>query len=411
MKKLLTLCLLIPVFVQAQQKRVLFIGNSYTSYNNLPNLFKSVALSFGDSLIVDSNVPGGYTFQQHSGNATTLQKIAQGNWDYVILQAQSQEPSFSPAQVAAQTYPYAKNLCDSIRFYNPCTEPVFYMTWGRKNGDASNCAAYPVICTYEGMQMRLRQSYLEMGDDNNATVAPIGVAWKKVRDTDSTINLYNADGSHPSLWGSYLAACVFYSTLFNKNCQGAWIPASLNADTAQLIQSIASSVVLDSLPKWYLGNLQVPAFSATVNGYTVTFTDNSINPGAVNWEFGDGNSGEGASIQHTYADSGWYSFTHTITNACFSDTNTESIYIAYSPQTALTHPDTQTQLFVRNHQIFVQSDIALHQVMITDLAGRQQFYIVSGHSWQSSELHPGVYLVQLTTADGAHITGKLYIGN
>lgn len=402
---------MIPVFVQAQQKRVLFIGNSYTSYNNLPNLVKSVALSFGDSLIVDSNVPGGYTFQQHSGNATTLQKIAQGNWDYVILQAQSQEPSFSPAQVAAQTYPYAKNLCDSIRFYNPCTEPVFYMTWGRKNGDASNCAAYPVICTYEGMQMRLRQSYLEMGDDNNATVAPIGVAWKKVRDTDSTINLYNADGSHPSLWGSYLAACVFYSTLFNKNCQGAWIPASLNADTAQLIQSIASSVVLDSLPKWYLGNLQVPAFSATVNGYTVTFTDNSVNPGAVNWEFGDGNSGEGASIQHTYADSGWYSFTHTITNACFSDTNTESIYIAYSPQTALTHPDTQTQLFVRNHQIFVQSDIALHQVMITDLAGRQQFYIVSGHSWQSSELHPGVYLVQLTTADGEHITGKLYIGN
>ncbi len=412
MKKLVcSIVLLLPFIVHAQQKRVLFIGNSYTAYNNLPNLVKSVALSFGDSMIVDSNTPGGYTFNLHSTNANTLNKISQGNWDFVVLQAQSQEPSFSPSQVQSETYPYAKKLCDSIKAYNACTEPVFYMTWGRKNGDADNCAAYPVICTYEGMQMRLRQSYLEMGDINNATVAPVGVAWKKVRDLDSTINLYASDASHPALWGSYLAACVFYSTFYNKSCIGAWVPTTLDADTATFIQQIASSMVLDSMPKWYLGNLQAPAFNATINGYTVTFTDNSINPGTVSWDFGDGNNGEGATIQHTYADSGWYTFTHTITNACFSDTKTGSIYIQYSPQTIITNPGTQTKLYAHNQQIHIQSDVALRQVMITDIAGRQQYYNASGNSWESSELHPGLYLVKLITIYGSSIAGKLYISN
>lgn len=239
-------------------------------------------------MYIDSNAPGGYTFQQQSVNSVTLGKIAQGNWDFVILQAQSQEPSFPPSQVQSQTYPYAKNLCDSIRHYNNCTEPVFYMTWGRQNGDASNCASYPVVCTYEGMQMRLRQSYLEMALSNHTTIAPVGVVWKKVRNTDSTINLYNADQSHPSLWGSYLAACVIYTTLYNKPSQGAWVPPSLNLDTALFIQNIASTLVQDSISKWYLGNLQAASFTSSVSGYNISVTDHSINPGTVNWNFGDG---------------------------------------------------------------------------------------------------------------------------
>ncbi|MFM9004523.1 MAG: hypothetical protein ACKOSR_03320, partial [Flavobacteriales bacterium] len=75
-------------------KRVLFLGNSYTSVNNLPAMTQACALSAGDSLIIDSNTPGGYTFEGHSTNAISLQKIALGNWDFVVLQEQSQRPSF-----------------------------------------------------------------------------------------------------------------------------------------------------------------------------------------------------------------------------------------------------------------------------------------------------------------------------
>ena len=79
----------------------------------------------------------------------------------MVLQAQSQEPSFSPGQVTNDTYPYAEILVDSIEQIFSCTEPLFFMTWGRKYGDQQNCQFYPPICTYAGMQQRLRESYVK----------------------------------------------------------------------------------------------------------------------------------------------------------------------------------------------------------------------------------------------------------
>ena len=129
--------------LQAQTTRVLFIGNSYTSVNDLPEMTRQLALSLGDTLIVANSSPGGYTFQQHTANAATQGLIDQGNWDFVVLQEQSQLPSFPPSQVAAECLPYAQALVDTIRAHSPCAEPVFYMTWGRQNGDAQNCASWP----------------------------------------------------------------------------------------------------------------------------------------------------------------------------------------------------------------------------------------------------------------------------
>src|SRR3569832_301552 len=70
-------------------KRVLYLGNSYTGTNYLPQITATLALTTGDTLIVDSNTPGGYTLQMHSTDATSLNKIMAGIWDYVVLQAQS----------------------------------------------------------------------------------------------------------------------------------------------------------------------------------------------------------------------------------------------------------------------------------------------------------------------------------
>ena len=78
MKKFLIVLFFIPLFVFSQQKKeVLFIGNSYTYVNNLPDLVKQIALSFGDSLIHDSSTPGGANFNTHTNNTQTLAKINQ----------------------------------------------------------------------------------------------------------------------------------------------------------------------------------------------------------------------------------------------------------------------------------------------------------------------------------------------
>jgi len=118
MKRLCLLLLFVACYInsyaQAKKKiNVLFLGNSYTFYNNLPQLIKDIANANGDTLLFDSNCPGGYTFANHFSDATTISKIKAQAWNFVVLQAQSQEPSFSPAQVAAQTLPYAIKL-DSL---------------------------------------------------------------------------------------------------------------------------------------------------------------------------------------------------------------------------------------------------------------------------------------------------------
>ena len=196
--RIITILTLLPILGFTQTTKVLFIGNSYTGVNNLPQLTFEVAISTGDTLIIDSHTPGGQRLMDHAVSVQANAKIASSNWDYVVLQAQSQEPSWPIQQVQTEVFAYAKILCDTIRANNSCTRPVFYMTWGRENGDASNCANWPPVCTYTGMDSLLNERYQTMGADNDAYVSPVGAVWHYIRDTYPQIDLYAADGSHPS---------------------------------------------------------------------------------------------------------------------------------------------------------------------------------------------------------------------
>ena len=120
---LLALCGPIAAFGQGTTYKALFIGNSYTAFNNLPNLVANLADSSGDSLIYTAHTPGGAQLWQHASNNTVLNYLAQGDWDYVVMQEQSQLPSFPDWQVAQDVFPHAETLCDSIRAGNACTEP------------------------------------------------------------------------------------------------------------------------------------------------------------------------------------------------------------------------------------------------------------------------------------------------
>jgi hypothetical protein len=238
---------------QHQKSKVLFLGNSYIYVNNLPQLIKDIALANGDTLMFDSNSPGGQTFQGHFNDATSILKINSQPWDYVILQAQSQEPSFPPSQVNSQTLPYAIGLDSIIQNNYACTKTVFYETWGRKNGDASNCSFYAPLCTYTGMQNRLRASYKLFADTTHSIMSPAGEAWRKSIALNPGLELYSSDQSHPSLEGSYLTACVFYEVLFNKSVLTNIYTAGISTGTVSFLQQIAHDVVNDSLATWNIG--------------------------------------------------------------------------------------------------------------------------------------------------------------
>ncbi len=353
MKGLLILVLVViaNASVSGQAKKILFLGNSYTAVNNLPQEVYNLALSLGDSIYYDSNTPGGYRLINHATNATTLAKISAEDWDFVVIQAQSQEPSWPPSQVATEVLPYAAVLNDSIKSNNACTETVFYMTWGRKYGDKQNCPAWPPVCTFAGMQERLMTGYYSMAEQNSATLAPVGLAWKEAMDNDpdSLINLFSSDNSHPSMSGTYLTACVMYATLFQKSPLGAKYSAGLSENDALFLQQVAEDVVLNETynftffdtytnidydltrESWFdKGNIAFAGFSWLVDGATYQFLDNSLNGETYLWDFGDGETSELQNPTHTYAESNIYLVKQSVANPCFEDDASELINVVVS---------------------------------------------------------------------------------
>lgn len=339
-------------FTFAQSYDVLFIGNSYTYYNNLPEMISNIANDLGDTVNYDQNTPGGTSLYAHSQNQTTINKINQQNWDFVVLQDQSQRPSLSPSYVAASVYPYATQLVNLINSNYICSEPVFYMTWGRKYGDQTNCQSYPPVCTFLGMQERLRDSYLTMGLDNNASVSPVGIAFKNSISLDSTIDLYTSDNSHPSIYGSYLAACTFYSTIFKKSSVGcSYKPNAINQSDALFLQQVASSTVLDSMFVWNVFQAQ---FDFNQNGNVFDFINKSSNFENCIWDFGDGNQSTDFNPTHTYLQNGVYDVILTI------QTNSGCLSEVYSLQVNVN--STQINEYQENKKIIKSFNILGNQI-------------------------------------------------
>lgn len=253
-KAIATLLLLFFTLCSAQAqrpaiKKILFIGNSYTAVNDLPNWTKQVAESLGDTFEFTAISPGGTTFKRHSTDPQVLAELASGAYDAIVLQEQSQLPSFPPQQVDAECFPYAKTLVDSARSAKKCVQILFYMTWGRQNGDASNCAFWPPVCTFSGMNELLRQNYIAMAKDNKANVAPIASVWRDVR-ASSSIDLYQGDGSHPSAAGTHLAAITIYRSLFSKDVSATAFHPGITDTDHNLIRGIANRIVKDSSTLW-----------------------------------------------------------------------------------------------------------------------------------------------------------------
>ena len=332
MKKLTLLLLLIlfKAYYSVSQTndtvKILFIGNSFTAVNNLPLMFEQLAINAGKKVLVDQITFGGYTLQLHSQNTAVINKINERIWDYVVLQEQSQIPSFIPDRETLM-YPYARKLDSIIHANSYCTKTVFFMTWAHKYGDLG---LPPGSDTYEDMQQRLRSGYKEIADTLQAAISPCGWAWRKVIQENPNIELYSPDNYHPAENGTYLAACTFYAAIFAQSPLGLSFPVSINPSDAIVFQNAASEIVLDSLSLWNIGlySTQVTAnFDYSISANQVDFTNLSTKANLYFWDFGDGNTGNTPNISHTYLNGGFYNVRLVALNHCSIDTISKSISI------------------------------------------------------------------------------------
>lgn len=385
-------------------KSAFFVGNSYTATNNLPQLISDVAESAGDVLLYNSNAPGGYTFEMHTTNTTTLEQIALGTWDYVVLQEQSQLPSFPIGQVEVECFPFATTLDSLIRAANACTETMFFMTWGRKDGDASNCAFWPPVCTYNGMDSLLRERYMTMGEDNEAEVSPVGAVWHYLRDTHPEIELYIGDGSHPSAAGSYAAACTFYAAIFRNDPTLITYDFTLPSDQASVIREATKLVVYDSLASWYIGTyMHEPIANFNVNTdipFTASFENLSENAISYLWNFGDGTSSTEAAPVHIYGAEGMYTVSLEVTGCSDVDNYTSDINI------------TGVETSIQNNAILnwqpenpVHAELLLPannnnwRIEILDMAGKLVMQTNAQTSIMLDGVPAGAYIIYLQQGD------------
>jgi PKD repeat protein len=411
-KQLLTvvLCVLtLTSFGQGDTLRVLFLGNSYTAANNLPQLVTDVAASAGDAVIQSNNTPGGYTFQLHSTNTQSVSQIQQGGWDYLVLQEQSQLPSFPIQQVEVECFPYAKYLDSIFNVYNPCGETVFYRTWGRKNGDVDNCPNWPPVCTYSGMDSLLNLRYRMMADNNQAVLSPVGNVWKYLRANNPGIELYVSDNSHPSEAGSYAAACCMYTVLYKKNPQQITYNFNLTANDALMIRNAVKTVVFDSLTYWNAG-IYNPSASFTSwieNSLTVHFNNTSNYSTDYSWDFGDGTGSNIPDPVHIYVNAGDYTVKLISEKCGISDTYIMNIHLepVGIQSTELQDITVFPNPFI--DQILIKSSLLVFPgsyIEIVDNQGRLICHTPSGGKPEQKlsiqTLKAGVYFLKIVNPEG-----------
>ena len=217
--------------------RVLFLGNSYTYVNELPTMTAQFAQAGGVALQQVSVTQGGATLAVLIAQTPAVAEIAKGGWTHVVLQGQSVEPAGDLASFLKA----AKTLADDAHKVNAAV--AFYQTWPRKAGDALYQEAW-TGGTQAALAKKLHDGYEQAAKANGGTRVPVGDAWLLTLAQHPEINLYQADGSHPAVAGTYLAACVFTATLAHvEPTTVKWAPDGLDPTQAAALREMCRQAI------------------------------------------------------------------------------------------------------------------------------------------------------------------------
>ncbi len=388
--------LIMSVLANAQEeKNVLFVGNSITYYNNMPQTFKSIADEKGNPVTISQHTPGGTGFIHHIENESLYQKIRQGVWDFVVLQAGSSE-SIGYSQTKEQTLVRAKKINDSIEKYNPCAKVLYYeISYGVWGNSAEN------LNTYNNTMDIIRTNVEFWADNTNAFFAPAGEAMRTAWNNDTDTLLWGSTGDiHPNAKGSYLIACTMYTSIFQQPSLGAtFIPNGLTNQDAEFYQTLADNTVLNNLSDWRINTYQQHTdFSFETNNHQVNFNNLSTNCTSYEWDFGDGTTSNEENPTHEYAQAGTYEVTLTTYRNDCEETLKKEIALSLSvAEETLTDAINIYPNPFRN-EIFIKGE-NIHRVKLYNAVGQlvnTQISKLNTHLYkvETRNLPKGVYFLE-----------------
>lgn len=216
--------------------KVLFIGNSLTFYNDLPEMVRYLGEHAVPPLPmdVDSITVPGATLKRHWEKGEALKSIREGGWSCVVLQGQSLEA------VTDQEGFFAHVRLFDAEIRKGGAKTLLYMTWALQKAPQD--------------QQRLTDAYHKIGGEIGARVVPVGVARESLLKLRPEAPIYTQDGKHPSPQGTYLAACLFHAILSGQSPKGLPVeipnPArkdkilvQINPADAAICQEVVAKVV------------------------------------------------------------------------------------------------------------------------------------------------------------------------
>jgi len=229
-------------------KSEIFIGNSFYYYNNgLPSHvsllekaadpdhkqdYRATMVTIGGSGLdwhdVESyfrpNAIGAYSFDEQN---TVVFNPPGKMFDAAVMMDCSQCP-IHPKLKSVFTE-YTKKDSDIVRAHG--AKPIFFMSWAYADKPE--------------MTAPLAEAYTVAGNANNALVIPAGLAFARAREKQPELNLYAPDKRHPSLAGTYLAACTTFAALTGRSPVGNSYHAGIDEPTAKFLQQVAWDTVQD----------------------------------------------------------------------------------------------------------------------------------------------------------------------
>lgn len=218
--------------MDGENKSIALYGNSYTHYNNhLNTRLRDLARS-----LLPNNAQG-YSYRGITISSAQLswhepnlkyQKTLQP-WDVVVFQGNSMEPISTDIKVKSDFQTAAKRMANFAHANG--SKVLYFMTWAQKDKPEQTA--------------KLANAYYDIAKETGGFVAPVGLAFEQISKQYPELNLYHSDGKHPSLEGTYLAAAVFFSILYNQSPIGGALPidSNMSPETAIKLQTVAWETV------------------------------------------------------------------------------------------------------------------------------------------------------------------------
>ena len=267
---------------------ILFIGNSSTYYNQMPKIVGGLAEANGIPTEISSITAGNYKLTQFADETNAyhtqiVEILKKEKWDYVVLQ-DHRESIIQNLSESKEAVMSLKKLIDEAG-----AQTILYETQADLNGRSFKINDMSVFLDQEQIQYLLNQNYYQLSNQLNVTLSPAGMNYVKCMQVYPEINLYYTDSQHPSIAGSYLAACSLYETIFDDTAYGnEFVPGSeldtnsllkgLDLEEAQKLQEVADERIKikkksQSVIKGFTGEITAERITSEDNPLNAQFSD------------------------------------------------------------------------------------------------------------------------------------------